>query len=426
MFNRNFTIFCLGNIISAIGDQISLTAFPWLMLQLTGDPGAVGLTLAVAGLPRAILMLYGGAVTDRLSPRLVMLYTSFGRMAAVLVLAWLLYANLVTVPLVYLLALIFGLIDAFYYPAANAIVPALVEGKDLQKANGLNQMIYQAALVFGPLLAAFAIAGKLSGTVIDSQEIVTRFEEYRLGLARAFALDGLTFLFSIFTLAIISTRNLKDETADEGESLVSQIKKAIRFVWQVPAMRLAFIGMAGLEFFFQSPVFVGLPALSALRYEEGAAAFAQMVACYGAGALVGGGIGGWTKPIKASMMVPLLFVFFGWSSFGFGAIILYDPLWWACAIFVTAGLTDGFIFTQFMTWIQRHTPDAMLGRVMSILMVMNVGLLPLAHVIIGQFIAWDVELAIIVSSVLMVVMCLVGAVLKDARNMGTLSTAPTR
>ena len=422
MLNKRFTIFWFGNLISAIGDQISLTAFPWLVLQMTGDPAMVGYALAIAGLPRALLMLYGGAVTDQFSPRLVMIWSAVGRMVAVLAVAALLYADQITVPLVMIGALVFGIIDAFYYPAANAIVPALVEEKHLQKANALNQMIYQAALIFGPLLAAFAIVGSFANDVIDGEKIVTDFEYYREGLARAFALDAVTFLFSILTLVIITTRSLKDE-AEEDESTITQLKKAIGYVWNIPSMRLAFMGVAMLELFFQSPVFVGLPALSAIRYEEGANAFAQMVAAYGVGALIGGGTGGWAKPIKDTLMVPVLFLFFGWSSLMFSVIILYDPLWWAMVAFLTAGLTDGFVWVQFMTWIQRHTPDAMLGRVMSIFMVLNVGLLPVAHVVMGQLISIDVEGVILGVSLAMVVICIGAALHKDARLMQKPGTA---
>jgi len=71
--DRNFRIFWIGEFISVIGDHISMLAFPWLVLQLTGSELMMGLVFAAQGLPRAILMLMGGAVVDRTSPRKVML-----------------------------------------------------------------------------------------------------------------------------------------------------------------------------------------------------------------------------------------------------------------------------------------------------------------------------------------------------------------
>ena len=71
--NRNFTLLFGGSSLSAIGDQFTLVALPWLVLKLTGDPAALGLVLAAMALPRAAFMLIGGAVVDRMAPRRVLL-----------------------------------------------------------------------------------------------------------------------------------------------------------------------------------------------------------------------------------------------------------------------------------------------------------------------------------------------------------------
>jgi MFS family permease len=77
---RDFRLLFAGSATSLLGDQFALIATPWLVLKLTGDPLALGLVLALEGLPRAVFMLLGGAITDRLSPRLVMLISDFTRL----------------------------------------------------------------------------------------------------------------------------------------------------------------------------------------------------------------------------------------------------------------------------------------------------------------------------------------------------------
>src|SRR5512143_1967372 len=69
--NRNFRLLWIGGSISVFGSQFSLIALPWLVLQIS-DPQTLGLALALAGLPRAVFMLIGGAVTDRISPRKIL------------------------------------------------------------------------------------------------------------------------------------------------------------------------------------------------------------------------------------------------------------------------------------------------------------------------------------------------------------------
>ena len=83
--NRNFVVWWIGATTSLLGDQFYLVALPWVVLQLTGSAVAMGTVAMCTGIPRAALMLMGGAVTDRVSPRRVLLATATTR--AVLVAA---------------------------------------------------------------------------------------------------------------------------------------------------------------------------------------------------------------------------------------------------------------------------------------------------------------------------------------------------
>src|SRR6476620_208909 len=74
--NSHFRNLWIGGAISAFGDQFYLVALPWLVLQLTGSNLAVGTVLMAAAVPRALLMLAGGAVSDRIAPRRIMLRTA--------------------------------------------------------------------------------------------------------------------------------------------------------------------------------------------------------------------------------------------------------------------------------------------------------------------------------------------------------------
>jgi len=65
---RDFRLLFGGISTSLLGDQFALIATPWLVLQLTGDPLALSIVLALEGIPRAVFMLYGGVITDRFSP----------------------------------------------------------------------------------------------------------------------------------------------------------------------------------------------------------------------------------------------------------------------------------------------------------------------------------------------------------------------
>ena len=112
--DRNFSIFWFGEMISVVGDHISLLAFPWLILQMTGSALMTGLVFAVQGIPRAVLMLAGGALVDRTSPRLVMMASNAARLIMVFALAYMIANNMVNTTNVFVIAFFFGIADAFF------------------------------------------------------------------------------------------------------------------------------------------------------------------------------------------------------------------------------------------------------------------------------------------------------------------------
>src|SRR6266852_5874381 len=123
---RNFRLLWIGEGISLLGDQFYMIALPWLVLQLTGSALALGTVMALAGIPRALFMLVGGALVDRFSPRAVMLASNLARLVLVALLSALVLTNHIRLEMLYGFALAFGLADAFYYPGQSAIVPQLL------------------------------------------------------------------------------------------------------------------------------------------------------------------------------------------------------------------------------------------------------------------------------------------------------------
>src|SRR5512134_1993896 len=106
--NRNFRLLWIGEAVSVLGDHFYMIALPWLVLQLTADALAMGTVLALSAIPRALLMLVGGALTDRFSPRTLMLASNAVRFVLVSSLTGLIFAGLVEMWMIYILAIFFG------------------------------------------------------------------------------------------------------------------------------------------------------------------------------------------------------------------------------------------------------------------------------------------------------------------------------
>ena len=130
---RDFRLLWLGEAVSAVGDQFALIALPWLALVLTGSALALGGAMALMAIPRAVLMTFGGVAVDRFSPRRVMLGSNAVRLVAVAVLGAAVVAGSAELWMLYAFALVFGVADAFFFPAQTAIVPELVTDEQLQR-----------------------------------------------------------------------------------------------------------------------------------------------------------------------------------------------------------------------------------------------------------------------------------------------------
>lgn len=412
--DRNFATYWFGEFVSVIGDHISIIAFPLLVLQMTGSVAMTGMVFAAQGLPRAILMLAGGAVVDRYSPRFVMLVTNMLRFVFVMLVAYFLYIDAVTLELVFGMALLFGIADAFFYPANIAIVPSLVAKDQLKQANALVQGSVWVGVIIGPAIAGVVIADEITVMGHEVGQMAATYESNRLGFARAFFLDGLTFAVSFLSLMFVKARILDEDGEEDKKSMLAEVKEGIKWVWGQPTIRLAFFGIAGLEFFFQTPIFVGLPALAKERFLEPAYVYGLMITAYGCGAIVGVTAGGYVKQMNERIMVRIMFLVFMGSGASIGLIVLYEPYWWAMLLFFLSGSGDSFVWVNFTTWVQKKTPEKLLGRVMSIFTFMSVGLIPVASIILGWAFEWHLENSLMIVSCILVVGCVVAAMHPDA------------
>ena len=184
---RNFRLLWIGEGISLLGDQFYLVALPWLVLQLTGSALALGTIMALASIPRAVFMLLGGAFVDRYSPRSVMIASNAARFVLVALLSVLVLTNTIQMWMLYVLALAFGLADAFYFPAQTAIVPQVLQQDQLQAGNTFVQGTAQLSLFLGPVLAGALIAllghGAAANGVPDMRGIGIAYQEHELRFA---------------------------------------------------------------------------------------------------------------------------------------------------------------------------------------------------------------------------------------------------
>jgi MFS family permease len=174
---RHFRNLWLGSTVSLIGDQFYMVALPWLVLSLTGSGLALGTMMMAAAVPRAVLMLMGGVVSDRFAPRSVLLITAAARTTLVAIVAALTWLHVAQLWHLYVLSVLFGTADAFGLPAGQALLPTLVERDQLTTANAMFSGSMQASSLLGPAPAGIVVSV--------------------WGVAAAFLVDAVSFVFAI-------------------------------------------------------------------------------------------------------------------------------------------------------------------------------------------------------------------------------------
>lgn len=397
---RDFRLLWIGEAISLIGDQFYMIALPWLVLILTGDALAMSLVLAFAGIPRALFMLLGGAVTDRFTPRLVMFASNIFRMLMVTLLAGLIITNHIQVWMLYVLALAFGLADAFFFPAQSAITPKLVQEEYLPLSNAIMHGTMQLSLFIGPALAGYLIA------VLDGSSAADGAAGSLQGISIAFFIDAFTFLASAITLWAIRGDRTASIAGGKSESMLSSIKSGLASVWEDLSLRSFFIIIAISNFLINGPIIIGIPVLAATRLPEGAVAYGILMSSYGGGMLVGTLLAGTLPQPPSSRMGMIIGVV--WSALGLGVVGLglaaATPI--AAAIMALAGIAEGYVVILFITWLQTRAAPEMLGRVMALLMFSSVGMMPLSQILTGLLIQINTQGLFIMSGSLMTIIVL--------------------
>src|SRR5258708_30621442 len=155
---RNFNLLFGGQTISVIGDALYTVALPWLVLTTGGSAEELGTVLAAYGIPRALSMLAGGWLSDRLRPRRVMLIADTVRLLLVGLLAMIAIGGHPTLWQLYAIAVPLGAFGGAFLPASQAILPETLSPENLQAGNGLMLASRQGANLLGAAGAGVVVA----------------------------------------------------------------------------------------------------------------------------------------------------------------------------------------------------------------------------------------------------------------------------
>jgi MFS family permease len=356
MRSRNFRLFFGGQLISQIGNWLTLVAQTLLVLRLTDSGVALGLLAAAQFGPVLLIGPFAGLIADRSDKRKLLLIVQVGAMVQSFCLAALAFTHNPPVAAIYAIAFFGGIAMAFDNPARRSFVVEMVPEEQINNAVSLNSALMTGSRIIGP-----ALAGLLITTV---------------GFGWCFLLDGLSYTAVIAGLWRMDTAKLRPSpVAVRGRG---QVREGLRYVRSVPELWVPLVMMAvigTLAFNFQTV----LPLFATRDLRGNDVTFTLLMSVMSIGSLVGALASARRKLISVHM-VSATAVGFG-ISMSLLALAPNQPAAFAIGLFM------GFASISFMTAstaiVQTRADPMMRGRVLALQAMVFLGSTPIGGPIVG-------------------------------------------
>jgi MFS family permease len=340
---RWFAFLWAGQTVSRLGDSLYRIALSWWVLEKTGSAAAMGAVAIFSLVPMLLFLLVGGVVVDRLSRFRIMLASDTVNACIVGLIAVLAGLGRLEVWHIYAASVVFGLAEAFFYPAYSASVPQIVSAEALPSANSLTSLSWQISGVAGPALGAMLVA--LGGT------------------PAAFGLDSLSFLVSAACLLPLRGVALPTSAERRG-SPVADMREGLSTVLASPWLWVSILVFAFVNVTDAGPRNIALPFLIHDHLGLGVEALGLVASAFSAGSITGAVAIGRLRRIRRRGPFA-----YGALALG-GVMIVCYGLSPSLAFLAACAFVYGVCFSAVgLIWtntLQEMVPPDKLGRVSSI------------------------------------------------------------
>jgi MFS family permease len=355
---RDFRIFWAGQLVSLTGTWIQSVAQQWLVLKLTHSAFDLGLVTTIQFTPLLALSLIGGAISDRLPKRNLLILTQIGSGSLALLLGVLVQTSAVRYWHVLLIAGALGTINAFYVPARQAFVPEIVSKETLYNAVALNSTLFNAARVAGPAAGGLLIAS--------------------LGLTLNFYLNAASYLAVIGGLLLIRPRAARPRA--EGTNLLHEVAEGLSYIRSTPIV-LAILALVGVASLFALNFTTLMPVMAQDVLHVGSSGFGFLLASMGAGSLAGALLLSFIRRHDLSRQL----IYTGAAVFTIAEALfaLSRSFGLSVPLLIVVGLASTVFTITANTRVLSLTPPHLQGRVMSVYSLMFLGMTPFGSLLAG-------------------------------------------
>ena len=349
---RNYVLYAVGQFISQLGNWVEQTAVAWILYEMTNSPLLLGLSGLFRAVPMIGLALFGGAIADRVPRRVLLLLTESSMLIASLTVGLAALTGQLEFWHLYVLSFASGTLSAFSIPARHALFAGLVPRSSMQSAVTFNAVAVRSGALIGPSIGGVALAYG--------------------GYAFPFFINAAGFIGMLLALASMRLPSRQTDTASSPTNLWHGMTSGLDFVWRNPLLKVAL----GLEIvsglFGHNVALITVIARDAIG--TGPEGLGLLLSALGAGGLLGM-VFMVAFEVKRHVHVILS------AGTAYAALLTAFALspWLGLSMILlfALGAADGIWAVTRNTLAQLLVPDALRGRVMSVVVMATRGSAPL-------------------------------------------------
>lgn len=359
LINRGFTLLSASQALTDLAEQVVIVGIAYTLVTAHGGAD-LGLVMAVWAVPRGLLLLFGGAIADRMDKRRLGSQCGLALTAVTLLAAY--NADHGLLALWFGIALLLGVLDALRLPVGASLIPFVVPSESLVDANKWTQAREWLTLSVGPIGGGALIA--------------------LWGPTKTMVIAAAAYLLSSALLWAMGPVRASGDADDEPTSLLQDVRMGLRYVVREPRLRLLLPFFAAANLFLLGAILVGVPVYVVDGLDAGATGLGTMTTCYGVGMLLGT-LATSLVPDRLRSNIPLVFGLFMLSDLFLALVPLGGTLLTAAAAFGVSGLLAGPAATLYRTLLQQIPSENYIGRVSSIARAASFGLEPVSTSVVG-------------------------------------------
>lgn len=374
-------------LLSVFSLSVAWVTESWYAIKVLGRESDYGYILIAATVPRLIFMLAGGVLADRVAKSRLLTFSLSFRALLIALLGWLMLQDAASFGLLLAFAFCYGLLDACYWPARDALLPELVPEADLPQANSLLLVTSQLGMILGPVLAGGLLLLLPYGAVLLWQGVIL--------LAAA-----------LLCYWQLGRRQMDAEIhAGARPSFRHELLEGLAYIRHHPQLSLLLLVFAFANVLFMGPLQQSIPLIVTRELGGDSHSYTTLLSGFGVGMTLGGLLMLRFAPRRHKFLFVMVMLMLESVLL---ALLAYTPgLWFVAANVVLIGICIACNNVPTMSMLQSYSERDKLGRVMGLNDTLSHGLTPLSYVIVTGLLALQVphQAILLVAGGLMLLLC---------------------